>query len=48
MRDKCTLLFPCEWEQDWHAEACNGECTNRCERLWQVRELDEDAEVLGL
>ena len=85
VRDKCTLLFPCEWEKgEWdgppaeigaldtvylgwrestsswcrcriikqigrrHVESCKGECTNRCERLWQVREMDEDTGVLEL
>jgi hypothetical protein len=85
VRDKCTILFPCEWEkEEWdgppteigaldtvylgwrestsswcrrriikqigrrHVESCKGECTNRCERLWQVWEMDEDDGVLGL
>lgn len=31
-----------------HVEVCKGECTDKCERLWQVRETDEDNEVLVL
>ena len=31
-----------------HAASCNGECTDQCEHIWQVRETEEDAEVLEL
>jgi ribonuclease HI len=85
VRDKCILLFPCEWEkEEWngppveigapdtvylgwrkstsswcrcrvirqvgaqHVETCRGECTKQCERIWEVREVEEGAEVLEL
>jgi len=85
VKDKCTLLFPCEWEEEewngppvravelgamylgwrestssWcrcqvvkqggvqHSASCNGECTDKCERTWRVRETEEDAEELEL
>ena len=31
-----------------HVETCNGECTKQCERIWEVREVDEGAQVLDL
>ena len=85
VRDKCILLFPCEWEkEEWngppveigapdtvylgwrkstsswcrcrvirqvgaqHVATCRGECTKQCERIWEVREVEEGAEVLEL